>query len=85
MSSTHSTSIWRERRRNSCASLALTVKMVLPRSVAALRPGDVAALLHLAQPARGLAMPELASITFFRSGGSELYLALFIAITKVVV
>ena len=30
-------------------------------------------------------MPELASITFFRSGARPSYLALFIAITKVVV
>ncbi len=30
-------------------------------------------------------MPELLSMTFFRSGASELYLALFIAITNVVV
>ena len=30
-------------------------------------------------------MPELASITRFRSGASELYFAVFIAITKVVV
>ena len=41
-------------------------EMVLPRSAADLRPATSAALLH--QPAR-VAMPELASMIFFRSGG----------------
>jgi hypothetical protein len=49
-----------------------------------LAPRHVVALLHLAQPGE-VAMPELASMTFFRSGARPSYLALFMAITKVVV
>src|SRR6185369_6129867 len=84
MSSTHSTSIERERRRNSCASAGGTVKIVLPRSVADLRPGTSPACCTLpSQP--DVAMPELLSMTFLRSGGSEAYLFLFMHITNVVV
>lgn len=42
------------------------------------------ALLVLPKKAE-VAMPELLSMTFFRSGTSALYLALFMTITKVVV
>ena len=58
--------------------------MVLPRSLAVLRPGTSLPCCTLPSQAE-VAMPELLSMTFFRSGGSALYLALFMAITKVVV
>ena len=69
---------------NSCASAAEMVWMVFLRSTADLRPTPSLPCCTLpSQPE--VPMPELASITFFRSGASELYLALFMAMTKVVV
>ena len=69
---------------NCSVSAALKVYSVLLRSVADLRPaGSPACWVLPSQPE--VASPELASITFFKSGAKELYLAMFMHITKVVV
>ena len=67
MSATHSSSMAEDSLMNSCVSAAVKVWMALPRSVALLRP--MGSLPCWVLPSQALAArPELASMTFFRSG-----------------
>ncbi|MCY1535757.1 hypothetical protein D9M68_711760 [compost metagenome] len=69
---------------NSCASAAGMVWIVLPSFTADSRPGLSPLCCTLPSQAE-VSRPEFLSMTALRSGGSEKYLALFIARMKVVV